>query len=364
MHLKAAIVIALLASPSVVAQPLSAATVKDIEQQVSLSMTKYHLPAASVAVVRDDQLVWHEAFGTADLENLAAATDASVFRLASVSKPITAVAVMQLVEAGRLQLDLPISDCVPQYKPSPVPTIRQILTHTSGVRHYRHDDDPNDPEFANTRHYTSVTASIDQFKNDPLLFPPGSSFSYSTHAFTLLGACVEQTTHTPFVPYVREHVFKVAGMSSSRDDDVTVIVEHRARPYQVSESGQIENAILLDSSNRIPGGGFISTAMDMARFALALFDGKLLRPETVHTMFTPILLNIGGTQVPIALGWAAGGSIGREDVVWMGGNQPGGTAMLFLIPRTRSAIVVLTNNGGQGHAVIELANGIAKAIGR
>jgi len=364
MHRKPAVVIALFVSLPLVAQSLPDATVKDLEQQISTSISKYHLPAASVAVVRDDQLVWHGAFGTADVENSLPPTDASVFRLASVSKPITAVAVMQLVEAGRLRLDQPISDCVPQFKPSQVPSIRQILTHTSGVRHYRHDDDPNDPEFANTRHYTSVTASIDQFRNDPLLFPPGSSFAYSTHAFTLLGSCVEQTTRTPFVTYVQEHIFKPAGMSASRDDDVTAIVPHRSRPYQTSESGRIENAVLLDSSNRIPGGGFISTATDMARFALALFDGKLLRPETVQTMFTPVVLKIGDASVPIALGWAAGGSIGREDVVWMGGNQPGGTAMLFLIPKSRSAVVVLTNTGGQGKAVIELANGIAKAVGR
>lgn len=103
----------------------------------------------------------------------------------------------------------------------------------------------------------------------------------------------------------------------------------------------------------------------MARFAIALFDGKILRPDTVSLMFTPILVHTpDGKSYPIALGWAVGGNIGRDDVVWMGGNQPGATAMLFLVPKSRTAIVLLTNKGGEGAAVIELAKGIAKALGR
>ena len=239
--------------------PVPAETVEIIEQQVSSSMSKYHFPAASVAVVVDDKLVWSEAFGTADLENLVPATSGSVFRLASVSKAITAVAIMQLVETGTLRLDTPISDCVPQYKPPQVPTIRQLLTHTGGVRHYRRDDDENDPEFLNTRHYASVTASIDQFRNDPLAFVPGSGFLYSTHGFTLLGSCAEQITKTPFVQYVEQNIFNRAGMTSSRDDLITALVPTRARPYSTNADGVIENAHLFDSSNRIPGGGFIST---------------------------------------------------------------------------------------------------------
>ena len=227
-----------------------------IEQQVSSSMSKHHFPAASVAVVLDDKLVWSEAFGRAALENPAPATSASVFRLGSVSKAITAVAVMQLVESGKLRLDMSISDCIPQYKPPQVPTLRQLLTHTGGVRHFRSDDDENDPEFVNTRHYASVTASIDQFKNDPLVFAPGSGFLYSTHGFTLLGSCVEQATQTPFVQYVEQNIFKPATMTSSRDDLITTLVPNRARPYATNAAGLIQNAPLLDSSNRIPGGGF------------------------------------------------------------------------------------------------------------
>lgn len=328
-------------------------------------MSKYHFPAASVAVVTDDRLVWSEGFGTADLENLVPATSDTLFRLASVSKPITAIAVMQLVEAGKLRLDEPISQCVPQYKPAQVPTIRQLLTHTSGVRHYRSDDDLKDPEFINTRHYASVTESVDQFKNDPLAFPPGTRFLYSTHGFTLLGSCVEQTARVPFVEYVEKNIFKPAGMSSSRDDLVSAIIPNRARPYSTTAAGVIENAPFVDTSNRIPGGGFLSTAPDMARLAIALFDGRILRPESVRTMFTPVVLHApDGSAFSIDLGWAAGGAIGREDAVWMGGNQPGATAMLFLVPAARTAVVVLTNKGGEGGAVIQLANGIAKAIGR
>ncbi|HEY8183448.1 MAG TPA: serine hydrolase domain-containing protein [Thermoanaerobaculia bacterium] len=347
------------------AQALPPETVRSIEQQVSTSMSKYHFPASSVAIVMDDKLVWSQAFGTADLENLVPATSSTRFRLASVSKPITAIAVMQLVEAGKIRLDSPISQCVPQYKPAQVPTLRQLLTHTSGVRHYKSDDDVNDPEFVNTRHFASVTQSIDQFKNDPLAFAPGSSFLYSTHGFTLLGSCVEQVTKTPFVDYVTQNIFRPAGMTGSRDDLVTAIIPNRARPYSTNAGGVVENAPFVDTSNRIPGGGFISTASDMARLAISLFEGKVLRPDTVSMMFKPNVLHLpDGTEFSIALGWAVGGAIGRDDVVWMGGNQPGATAMVFVMPASRSAVVVLTNKGGEGGAVIELAKGIAKAINR
>lgn len=347
------------------AQEIPAVAVKNMERVVSDTMAAHHLPAASVAVVLDSKIAWTEAFGTADIENHVPATSDSVFRIASVSKAITATAVMQLVEDGRLKLDDPIVSCVPTYKVAPSPTIRQLLTHTAGVRHYRGEDENKDSEFINTRHYDSVTASVAQFSNDPLVFKPGTSFLYSTHGFTLLGACVEQLTHEPFGHYVQDHIFAPAAMSASHVDSVTALIPNRVHPYSATEAGVVENAPLLDSSNRIPGGGFVSSAPDMARFAIGLFTHELLRAKTLQTMFTPLVLkDPQGNPFPIDLGWATGGSVGRDDVVWMGGNQPGATSMLFLIPKSQTAIVILTNKGGEGGAVIKLANEIATALGR
>jgi len=165
-------------------------------------------PGMSVAVTfaGDD---WSEGFGLADVENEVRVTPDTVFRIASITKPISATAVMQLVERGQVSLDDPVQKHVPAFpaKGEHVVTIRHLLSHTSGIRHYK------EGEFNHKASYDSVGAALTIFKDDPLLFTPGTKYSYSTYAYNLLAGVVERASGLTFEQYLTEHVLTPAGMT-------------------------------------------------------------------------------------------------------------------------------------------------------
>jgi len=157
-------------------------------------------------------------------------------------------------------------------------------------------------EIDSTSHYTTVTDGLKIFADDPLLFEPGTKYSYSSYGFNLLGAAVEAASKMKFTDYLRQNVFEPAGMVHISPDDVYAIIPHRAHGYRLSSSKQLENCGLADTSNKIPGGGMISTADDLVTFALALNGGKLVKPETRDLMFRAQQLRGGGNS-QYGMGW-------------------------------------------------------------
>jgi serine beta-lactamase-like protein LACTB len=245
-------------------------------------------PGISVAVARGGRLVFAEGVGFADLENMVPATASTVYNVGSVSKVMTAVAVMQLVEQGKVRLDDPIQTYVPAFpdKGSPI-TIRHIMTHTSGIRHYRSTDFPDSEDNENMKPVASLEEAIKIFKDDPLLFKPGEYYSYSSYAVNLLQGVVEKASGTSFEDYMRRHVWSPSGMFSSAFDIPARIVPHRARSYEVG-NGQIRNYPYGDLTYKLASGGMLSSAEDLARFGAALNHGWLLKPETVALMYKPV----------------------------------------------------------------------------
>jgi CubicO group peptidase (beta-lactamase class C family) len=301
----------------------------------------------------DNQLRWSRGFGLADMENYVPATPDTTYRIASVSKPITAVAAMQLVERGKLDLDAPIQKYCPAFPEKPWKiTARQLLGHLSGIRHYKPDEN-----FNSTRHYTSVTESLDAFKNDPLLQEPGTKFTYSTYGYVVLGCVVEGASGTRYADYVREHIFRPAGMSRTRVDDLYAIIPNRARGYARLKSGEVRNADLADTSNKIPGGGLVSTPSDMAHFAIALNAGVLLKRETFRQMLTP-LKTADGRESPY-FGWFIRDRNGTK-VLTHSGSQQGTSTYLYMMPEKGFALVLMANMEDVNQA--EVATQIVNAL--
>lgn len=352
------------------AGPLTQNQIAGIEREVRAAMTSTKAPAISIAVTRDTSLVLLRTFGTADLENNVPASNRSVFRVASVSKPITAVAVMQLVEQGKLDLDAEIQRYVPEYPPQSKPiTLRQLLLHTSGIRHYK-----DDAEFSTTFHCDSLIQGIAVFSKSALEHQPGEKITYSTYGFVLLGVAVERASGLRFTDYLRRFVFLPAGMRDTRQDVIFDIVPHRVRGYEKLENGEIRNPKLVDTSCRIPAGGLLSTAADLGRFLIALQNGKLMNAVRVDEMFrnyvTPDLIQrtVAGQQIPpgyefpgFGLGWAIS-TPGRKGVLWHGGNQQGATSIIYYIPESRTGIAILMNLEAQGNEIVGLADGIAGVV--
>lgn len=265
-------------------------------------------PAISAAVFVDGELVFSEAIGFADLEHLAPATTATVYNVGSVSKAISAVAVMQLVEAGEVDLDDPIQRYVPSFPEKRWPvTVRQILTHTSGIRHYGESDFPDDSDYdMNWKPYASLEEAISVFADDPLLFEPGTFYRYTSYGANLLQGVVETASGMGFEDYLRDKVWRPAGMLRTALDVTERIVPHRARGYLV-DGAQIRHHPWEEVSYKWAGGGMISTAEDLARLGAALLEGRLMKPETVELMLTPQLgddiLYYRGEDPPQPLGW-------------------------------------------------------------
>jgi CubicO group peptidase (beta-lactamase class C family) len=302
-----------------------------LDRIVTEAMQHQQIPAATVAAMTGGRIVYSKGFGTADLENSVAATRETLYRTASIAKTFTAVAAMTLVEAGKLDLDAPVQRyCAPfPEKQWPI-TTRELLSHTSGIRHYN----PGEPEY--THHYQWLADGFALFANDPLLFKPGSGFQYSTYGYSVAGCAIEGAAGERFADYVGAHVLKPAGMTHTFVDDSLEIVPHRARGYQLAD-GVVKNSVLMDSSYKIPGGGYVTSAEDLVRFAQALLDGKLVKAANLREMWTATAVS---SKDPYGLGFAL--PQGGRFVMHTGG-QSGTSTELFIIPESHAAIAVLTN---------------------
>ncbi len=298
------------------------------------------IPGLSLAIALDGKVVWEKAFGEADLENHVSALPETLYRTASIGKMFTATAVMQFAERGELDLDEDIRGPCAAFPAKPWPiTTRQLLGHLSGIRHYGGPRDHE--EQTSTRHFASVTEAMSAFQDDALGFEPGTDYLYSTYGYVVLGCVLEGASGQSYLDCMRERVFVPAGMTSTRDDDPRVILAHRAAGY-ARVNGELQNATQVDMSNRLPAGGFVSTARDLAAFATALLDGRLVRAETLKEMSSPSRLKNGDT-VDYGLGMALWPSEGTATAFFHGGSTPGASGMLLLVPAQRCAVAFLTN---------------------
>lgn len=329
------------AAPAQQSAPLPAEKVRQIEALVAAEMAKQKIPGMSVAVVAGGQPRWAAGFGIQDIENEIPARASTVYRLGSISKPITAVAVMQLFERGRLDLDAPVRKYCPAFPEKQWPvTTRQVLGHLSGIRHYKSDE-----EFNSTRFYATVTDGLAMFKDDPLLHEPGAKYTYTTFGYTVLGCVVEGASGQRFADFVRENVFAPAGMERIRVDSVADIIKGRAQGYRITDKGELTNSPLADNSYKVPGGGFVSTAEDLAKFAAALQAGKLLKRETSELMYARQKTN-DGKETNYGLGWGVGVRPGGGRAVGHSGGQQRVSTFLHMQPDQGLAVVIMSNLEG------------------
>lgn len=316
---------------------LSPEKLKRIEQAIMTEMSRRSIPGLSIAIGQGTQFRWEAAFGTADLENMVPMTTTTVMRTGSLAKPITAVAAMQLVEAGKMFLDAPIQRYVPTFPQKPWPiTVRLLLCHQSGIRSYLGD------EMQITRHYRDNVEALKIFQNDALLFEPGTKVTYTTYGYNVVGAAVEGASAMDYLDYVRERVFRPARMTFTDADDTFRIIPRRSRGYFMTAGGTVQNSGLANTSYKIPGGGMLSCPSDMVRFALAVNSNLLLKRESVAQMFSAQKLK-DGRNTGWGLGWEIEPTVdGRKRVGHVGGQQ-GVTTHMVLYPQENLAIVVMLN---------------------
>jgi serine beta-lactamase-like protein LACTB len=312
--------------------------IRRADSVVVASIAAHHVPGLSVAIGLDQRLIWSKAYGLADLEDSIPVTRSSLFRTASIGKPMTATAVMQLWQEGKLDLDAPVQAYCPAFprKRWPV-TARQLLAHRSGIR------DKTPEEESNYRHYDSIRSALTIFANDSLLFEPGTAFRYTSYGYDVLGCVIEGASGRRYLEYMTTRIFLPAGMRHTQLDDPREIIPHRVSGYALDQSGRLRNSIHDDMSNRVPAGGFVSTAEDLVRFGSAVLSGKLLADSARRLMFQ---VQRGPKDPPskegYGLGWALGDWYGVQEVSH-GGGTPQVCALLYLLPAKGFIVAVMMN---------------------
>jgi CubicO group peptidase (beta-lactamase class C family) len=325
-----------------------------IDAVIAAEQAKQKIPGVSVAVAVRDRLIYSRAFGSADLEHAVPARTTTAFRTASVAKPLTAAAAMALVERGALDLDAPVRTYCPAWPEThPSITTRQLLGHLAGVRHYTRRG-----ESAGKSHYYTIADALALFKDDPLVHAPGSKHLYSTYGFTVVACAIEGASKETFESFIRQRIFTPAGMTRTRVDRVYEIIPDRARGYQlltadawqtlppalrtIAKAGEVYNAELHDTSMKIAGGGLVSTAEDLVRFAVALNGGALLKKDMVERMWTE-QTTADGTGTGYGLGFGVYPAKDGIRRMSHSGNQAGASSFLVMLPEVGVSYAIMTN---------------------
>lgn len=304
---------------------------KFAREQMALDKT----PGFSVGFLKDN-FTWTHAFGYTDLENRVPAKPQSSYRMASITKTFTAIAVLQLVEEGKMDLDTEIQTYVPYFPPKKWPiTIRQLLGHLGGIPHYvNRETELHIKDNKNTQEAIAI------FQDYDLVAEPGTKYHYSSYGYNLLGAAIEQVSGQSYGQYIKEHIFDPLGMTDSRMDDPAVLIPNRVRGYRLM-NGTLVNSEYVDMSSRFAAGGTRSTVVDLLKYARGIIEGKLLRPETRRLMFKPMAIR-DGILTGRSLCWDVTPWKGHFQVSH-GGSQQETRTYLLIFPLERFAMALASN---------------------
>lgn len=257
-------------------------------------------PGLSLAVMRKGELVHARGFGAANLETGTPVTPETVFRVGSVSKQFIATAIALLAEEGKLAFDDPLSRHLPLFPRAGDITLRQMLTHTSGLGNYTETQPPSlffrqaRTDYNDAELLAAMAATSPLFK-----FEPGTAWAYSNTAYVLLGLVVQVVSGEPYAQFLRRRLFEPAGMTQTSVDDAAEVVPHRASGYSAKPSADpgkravVRNAEYISMTFPGAAGAMRSTAADLCRWHAALLGGRIVKPETLQVMLTPVRLKNG-----------------------------------------------------------------------
>jgi len=314
-----------------------------------------HLPGLSLAIARNGEIVWTEAFGWSDLSQETLATTETLYPVGSISKSLTATAAGLLYERGRLDFDVPIQTYLPDFPEKKWPiTTGQLMGHIAGV--IRSDG------VAETLRQSQCATAREAMKavaDDTLVFEPGTRWQYSNFGYQLVGAVVEAAAGEPYLEFMDREVFTPAGMEQTvpdLGDESGESVKYDRAAYSALRRGHD-----IDMSCPMAAGGFLSTPSELVEFGLAMTNGQLLDSATLNLFWTPQRLK-SGAPTAYGYGWNVQNvALGNDDAantrsIAHGGSVLGGRAYLMILPDEDMVVSIMTNSDGD---VSSLARKIA-----
>jgi D-alanyl-D-alanine carboxypeptidase len=296
-------------------------------------------PGAAVIVTKDGQALFEKAYGMGDLELGVPLRTDMVFRLGSITKQFTAVAILMLVEDGKLSLQDPIEKHLPGYPTQGhTITIEHLLTHTSGIQSYT-----DMPGWMTSRILSPMTVQelVDGFKKEPMQFAPGEKFAYNNSGYVLLGAIVEKASGKTYEAFVTERIFQPLGMTASCYGSTDRIIPKRAPGY-TQEGDQPRNAGYLSMTQPYAAGALVSTVEDLARWDAALYTERLLKKAPLERAWTPFVLK-SGKPTGYGYGWGVSKLRGRR-AIGHGGGIHGFSTYAVRLPDEHVYVAVLCNS--------------------
>jgi CubicO group peptidase (beta-lactamase class C family) len=324
-------------------------------QQITAKIDEYMNAAArvdsfsgSILVARDGKPLVNKGYGMANIELNVSNTPDTVFRLGSITKQFTAMAIMMLAERGKMNVNDPackyLTDCPAAWQPI---TVKNLLTHTAGVPNYT-----SLPDFAKTAALPATSAEmIGRFRDKPLDFAVGEKYAYSNSGYYLLGAIIERVSGKSYADFLQENIFMPLGMRQSGYDLSARIIKNRAAGY-AKQGGEFINASYMDMTLPGAAGAVYSTTGDLLLWDQALNTEKLVSRKTLDEIFTPFKNNYG-------YGWSIGKQFDRQ-VIAHGGAIFGFATHITRFPADKVTVVVLSNV--QGAPAGRIANDLAAIV--
>jgi len=293
-------------------------------------------PGAVVLVARGDHILFRAARGTADMDRKAALETGSTFRIASITKQFAAAGLLQLVEAGKIGLDDPLSRYIPDYPDGHRITILQLLNHTSGVR--SHSSLPPDPNVPAGRPLTTA-GLISVFKNERPDFEPGQGYAYNNSGYALVGAVIEAVTGMPWHAWLDRSLFKPLGMRDTGYAGDPRLAARLVRGYRWEEDKPVP-APDVNMTRVHAAGALLSTADDLLKWNRALHEGRVLGADTYRRMITPV-----GKAVQAGYGFGLfTDRVRTANELHHGGGIEGFITLLSYLPGPDISVIVLEND--------------------
>ncbi len=334
--------------------PEYAPVVKQLTALIDQQVKDKNLPALSIALVDDQKLVWSTGFGFRDAKKTQPATADTVYRVGSVSKLFTDVAIMRLVEQGKIDLDAPASKYLPNFAPkNPFDktevTLRHLMAHRSGLIRESPVGNYFDPTGPTLEKTVGSVNGLD------LVYPPGKRIKYSNAAIATVGFVLEKTQGERFETYLKKDVLDRLGMTASAFEATPAVKKQLAEAVMWSVHGREFPAPTFELG-MAPAGSMYSSVGDLGKFMSCLFaDGKgVLKPETVAAMFTPQFAD-AGAKSGFGIGFMVGDLDGRKRI-GHGGAVYGFATELALLPKEKLGVIVTCSRDVANEVVTRIAN--------
>jgi CubicO group peptidase (beta-lactamase class C family) len=335
---------------------LSAEQQRSIDSAVNEALSKLGIPSASIAVVKDRKIAYLKAYGTARLPDVPATT-AMRYPIGSVSKQISAAAILLLVEDGKLSLEDRVGKWLPELTRAQEVSIRQLLSMTAGYQDYW----PQDYVVAAMLKPTTPKAIVDQWAKKPLDFEPGAQWQYSSTNYMIAGLIVEKTGGMPLHDFLRQRIFAPLKMTTVADADASAPAPEDAEGYLRNALGPLRPAPKAAPGWLYASGAWSMTAHDLALWNISVMNRSLLKPQSYEAMSTATRL-ASGVAIRYALGVGVGMPDGTRRLAHDGAIS-GFTSTNKIYPEAGAAVTVLMNlYPGATNAPSDLADRIARTV--